>query len=51
MLGVAGQIALKSAALGSPTGMDQFINRLTLTGFAIYVIAALCYMSHSTRSP
>ena len=43
ILGVAGQIALKSAALGSPTVMAQFINPLTLIGFAIYVFAAVCY--------
>jgi len=44
ILGVAGQIALKSAALDSPTVMAQFVSPLTLVGFAIYVLAALCYI-------
>ena len=51
ILGVAGQIALKSAALASPTVMAQFINPLTLIGFAIYVFAALGYIVALKKIP
>jgi len=51
MLGVAGQVALKSAALGSPTVTAQFLNPLTLIGFAIYVVAALCYIVALNKIP
>jgi len=51
MLGVAGQIALKSAALGSPSVMAQFINPLTLIGFVIYGLAALCYIVALNKIP
>jgi drug/metabolite transporter (DMT)-like permease len=44
ILGVAGQIALKSAALNSPTVTAQFLHPLTLIGFAIYVFAAFGYI-------
>jgi len=51
LLGVVGQIALKSGALGSPTIAAQFVNPLTLLGFAIYVFAALCYILALKRIP
>jgi drug/metabolite transporter (DMT)-like permease len=51
ILGVAGQIALKSAALDSPTVMAQFINPLTVIGFAIYVFAALLYIVALKKIP
>jgi len=51
LLGVAGQVALKSAALGSPTVMAQFINPLTLIGFVIYGLAALCYIVALNKIP
>jgi small multidrug resistance pump len=51
LLGVAGQIALKSGALGSPTVVAQFVNPLTLVGFAIYVVAAFCYILALKRIP
>jgi small multidrug resistance pump len=51
MLGVAGQIALKSAALASPTVIAQFGNPLTLIGFAIYGLAALCYIVALNKIP
>jgi small multidrug resistance pump len=51
LLGVAGQIALKSGALGSATIAAQFLNPLTIAGFAIYVIAALCYIVALKRIP
>jgi small multidrug resistance pump len=51
LLGVAGQIALKSGALGSPTVAAQFINPLTLLGFAIYGVAAVCYILALKKIP
>ena len=51
LLGVAGQIALKSGALGSHTVAAQFLNPLTIIGFAIYVFAALCYTLALKRIP
>jgi small multidrug resistance pump len=44
LLGIAGQIALKSAAEGSATVIAQFLNPLTLIGLAVYILAALCYI-------
>jgi drug/metabolite transporter (DMT)-like permease len=51
LLGVVGQIALKSGALASPTGAAQFINPLTIAGLAIYVFAALCYIVALKKIP
>ena len=51
LLGVAGQIALKSGALGSSTIAGQFLNPLTIVGFAIYLFAALCYIVALKRIP
>ena len=51
ILGVAGQIALKSAALGSPTVMAQFIHPMTMIGVAIYVFAAFCYIVALKKIP
>ena len=51
MFGVAGQIALKSAALGSPTVLAQFLHPLTMLGFAIYVFAAFCYILALKKIP
>jgi small multidrug resistance pump len=44
LLGVRGQILLKLAADGSATFIGQFLNSLTIIGFAIYIFAALCYV-------
>jgi small multidrug resistance pump len=44
LLGIAGQIALKSAANGSETVVAQFLNPLTIIGLGVYVLAALCYI-------
>jgi small multidrug resistance pump len=44
VLGIGGQIALKSAANESATVMAQFLDPLTVLGLAIYVFAALCYI-------
>src|SRR5712691_2060348 len=51
LFGVAGQIALKSGAVGSPTVAAQFINPLTIVGLAIYGFAALCYIVALKRIP
>jgi small multidrug resistance pump len=51
LLGVVGQIALKSGALASPTGAAQFINPLTIAGLAVYVVAALCYIVALKKIP
>ena len=51
LLGIAGQIALKSGAVGSQTVVAQFLNPLTIVGFAIYVFAALCYIVALKRIP
>jgi small multidrug resistance pump len=51
LLGVAGQIALKSGAEGSPTIVAQFVNPLTIIGFAIYVFAAFCYIVALKKIP
>jgi small multidrug resistance pump len=44
LFGIAGQIALKSGAVRSPTVAAQFFDPLTIIGFAIYVLAALLYI-------
>ena len=51
LLGIGGQIALKSAAAGSATLAGQFLNPLTMVGFAIYVGAALCYIVALKKIP
>jgi len=51
LLGIAGQIALKSGAVGSQSVAAQFLNPLTIVGFAIYVFAALCYIVAPKRIP
>ena len=51
LLGIAGQIALKSAAEGSATITAQFLNPLTIIGLAVYILAALCYILALKRIP
>jgi small multidrug resistance pump len=51
LLGVGGQIALKSGALQSASVAAQFVNPLTIAGFSIYVISALCYIVALKRIP
>jgi small multidrug resistance pump len=51
LFGIAGQIALKSGALGSATVAAQFLNPLTIIGFAIYVLAALFYIVALKKIP
>ena len=51
LLGIAGQIALKSAANGSLTIVAQFLHPLTVIGLAFYLFAALCYILALKRIP
>ena len=51
LFGVAGQIALKSGAVSSQTVAAQFVNPLTIIGFAIYVFAAFCYIVALKKIP
>jgi small multidrug resistance pump len=51
LLGIAGQIALKSAAEGSATVIAQFLNPLTMIGLAVYIVAALCYILALKKIP
>ncbi len=51
LLGIAGQIALKSAAEGSATVAAQFLNPLTMIGLAVYILAALCYILALKKIP
>jgi small multidrug resistance pump len=44
ILGVVGQLLLKSGALRSDDVADQILNPLTITGFAVYAPAALLYL-------
>ena len=44
LLGIGGQLLLKSGALASATLLAQFTNPLTMLGFAIYVAAAFLYI-------
>ena len=51
LFGIAGQIALKSGAVGSQTIAAQFFNPLTILGFAVYAAAALCYVVALKKIP
>ncbi len=51
LLGIAGQVALKSAANDSATLVDQFLSPLTMVGFTIYVLAAFCYIVALKKIP
>jgi small multidrug resistance pump len=51
LLGIAGQIALKSAAEGSATVTAHFLNPLTMIGLAVYIVAALCYILALKKIP
>jgi multidrug transporter EmrE-like cation transporter len=51
LLGIGGQIALKSTADGSVSMIAQVVNPLTIIGFAIYVLAALCYIVALKKIP
>jgi small multidrug resistance pump len=51
LLGVGGQILLKSAADGSASVVGQFLNPLTMIGFGIYIFAAFCYIVALKKIP
>ena len=51
LLGIGGQIALKSAANGAATVVAQFLSPLTAIGLAVYVVAALCYILALKKIP
>lgn len=51
LFGIAGQIALKSGAVAAPSLAAQFLNPLTIVGFGIYVLAALCYIVALNKIP
>jgi small multidrug resistance pump len=51
LLGIVGQIVLKSAAVGAPSLGAQFLNPLTIAGLAVYGFAALAYVAALNRIP
>jgi small multidrug resistance pump len=51
LLGVGGQIALKSAADTSTGIAGQFLRPMTMIGFTIYVFAAVCYVVALKKIP
>jgi small multidrug resistance pump len=51
LLGIAGQIILKSGAVGAPSLATQFLNPLTILGLAIYGFAAIAYVVALNRIP
>lgn len=51
LFGIAGQIALKSAAVGAATVTAQIFNPMTLTGIVIYSVAAACYIVALNKIP
>ena len=51
VLGIAGQIALKSAAVGTPSLTTQLLNPMTMLGLVIYGVAAIAYIVALNRIP
>jgi len=51
LLGVGGQMLLKSAADGSSTVVGQLLNPSTIIGFGIYICAAICYIVALKKIP
>lgn len=51
LLGIAGQIVLKSGAVGAPSLATQMLNPLTLTGLIIYGLAAIAYIVALNKIP
>jgi small multidrug resistance pump len=51
LIGIGGQIALKSGANGSTTVVAQLLNPLTMIGLGLYVMAALCYVVALKKIP
>ena len=51
LLGIAGQIVLKSGAVGAPGLLAQLLNPLTILGLAIYGMAGSAYIVALNRIP
>jgi multidrug transporter EmrE-like cation transporter len=51
VLGVAGQVALKSGAVAATSLRGQFLHPYTVLGFAVYVLAAVFYTISIKRLP
>jgi small multidrug resistance pump len=51
LLGIAGQVILKAAAVGAPSLFAQLLNPLTAAGLAIYAAAAIAYVVALNRIP
>jgi small multidrug resistance pump len=51
ILGIVGQVLLKSGAVGAPSLMAQLFNPLTVIGLAIYAIAAIGYVVALSKIP
>jgi small multidrug resistance pump len=51
LLGVGGQIALKSAADGAASLVAQILNPMTIIGFTIYILTAVCYIIALKKIP
>jgi small multidrug resistance pump len=51
LLGIAGQIALKTGALGSPSVTAQLLNPVTWGGLVIYGLAAIAYIVALNKIP
>jgi small multidrug resistance pump len=51
LLGIAGQIALKSGAVGAPSLVAQLFNPLTIMGLFIYGLGAIGYIVALNRIP
>ncbi len=51
LLGIAGQVALKSAAVGAPNLAAQLFNPLTFLGLVIYALASIGYIVALNRIP
>ena len=51
LLGIVGQIVLKSGAVGAPTLAAQLFNPLTIAGLAVYAVAAIAYVVALNRIP
>jgi small multidrug resistance pump len=51
LCGVVGQLALKSGAERSETLANQFLQPLTIGGFVIYAMGAVCYIIALRKIP
>ncbi len=50
-MGIAGQVALKSAAVDAPNLAAQLFNPLTFLGLVIYALASIGYIVALNRIP